>query len=110
MHSVFKGKIAFGDEEQEVFYRRIREGNVSLQSIAGTTGLVRDEERNDKTRSHFSLVCYGGDITFSPVVDNDGQGVGFAVNASGIEALDALEKAVKFAARVLDEERRGLDD
>lgn len=108
MYEVKSGLKKINDVVVETFVRKVSEPETSLNVEVGTTGYKGTPTRKSGGRTYIRLGCGTGDFCFEPVTDSLGTVTGIEIAACGDAGLDGLMKALKFASRVLDDQRRGI--
>ena len=109
MYAINEEMKMINGEVVETFEREITEGKTILRVEAGTTG-YKGGGRNAGSRSYLCIDCMCGDFCFSEVDDEDGTAVGVLVACCGDDGLNALMKALEFAAQAMNDQRCEVDD
>ena len=110
MYSIAEGRTRIYDEAVNVFKREIVQGDTYLKVIAGTTGYKKGTSRAGGGRTYINIDCFDGDFHFNPITDENGGVVGIEIVGCGCESLDVIMKALTFVHKVLDDQRRGVED
>ena len=110
MYAVTEGAAKINGEMVNTFEREITQGGTTLEVSAGTNGYKSDKSRAGGSRTYIGIDCVNGDFHFSPITDEDGEVVGIEIASCGNESLNAILKALTFAYKVLDEQRRDVND
>ncbi len=109
MYAINEEMKMINGEVVETFEREITEGKTILRAEAGTTG-YKGGERRSGSRTYLCINCLRGDFHFSEVTDSDGTAVGAVIACCGDEGLNALLKALEFAAQAMNDQRCEVDD
>ena len=110
MYAITEGLAKINGEVVNTFEREVNQGETILQVTVGTTGYKKEASRSGGSRTYIGLDCIEGDFHFSPITDEDGDVVGIEIASCGNESLNALLKALTFAYKVLDDQRRDVKD
>jgi len=110
MYAITAGETRINGQRVETFEREVVKDRAQLNVIAGTTGYKGRNHRDAGCRVYVGLDCVCGDFNFSPVTDGRGRMTGVEIAGCGDDSLTALVRALKFAVRVLDEQRLEFGD
>ena len=110
MFAIKKGLIKINGESVETFEREVTCGDTELLVTAGTNGYKGSGCRIAGGRTYLNLLCTGGDFYFCPFKDENGIFKGITIACCGDDALNAVVKALDFAAEVIDDQRCEVDD
>lgn len=105
MYAVSEGRIKINDTMVSTYERAVLEKDTALHVIAGTTGYKGSNKREAGGRTFLKIECFCGDFYFNPIKEDDGRVTGIEIACCGDDALEAVVKALGFAAQVIDEER-----
>ena len=98
------------DKYVETFVRAVTDHGTKLEVEAGTTGYKGTPCRKAGGRTYLRLECKEGDFFFETITNKSGTPVGVEIACCGDAALDAVMKALDFAAEVIDDQRREVND
>lgn len=91
-----------------IYSREVMDGDSLYTVSAGTSGTIDGED--DDTRTILEICNPVGYGLFRLHKDEDGDGYGVSITAIGDDDLRCLIKALKFAAKVLEEEALEIND
>ena len=91
-----------------LYSREVMDGDSLYKVSAGTSGTMEGDD--DDARTIIELCNPVGHGLFRIREDKDGDGCGVSITAIGDDDLRCLIKALKFAAKVLEEEAFEIDD
>lgn len=110
MYAITEGCAKINGEIVNTFEREVTQGETVLEVAVGTTGYKKEASRAGGSRTYIGIDCVSGDFHFSPITDEDGCIVGIEIASCGNESLNAILKALTFAYKVLDDQRRDVKD
>lgn len=91
-----------------LYSREVMDGDSLYKVSAGTSGTMEGDD--DDARTIIEICNPVGHGLFRIREDKDGDGCGVSITAIGDDDLRCLIKALKFAAKVLEEEAFEIDD
>ena len=101
MHTIHSTSININNRETPIRSRMIRNAGTVVRTEAGTTGLSGYCCRKKGSRTFLSLRFDRGDFHFMPILDREGNIVGFSLACCGDDGLLSVMDAIEFAGRTL---------